>query len=58
MYQPPKSAKWPDEFVREGLIYPCHETFQTPLGPMVCAGYGLTHLGRMIYCASCKDEAA
>jgi hypothetical protein len=56
MWQPSGREKWLQTFVNDGLIEPVVETFRTPLGPMVCKGFGLTHLGRILYCQSCQGD--
>jgi hypothetical protein len=40
----------------DGLIEPYQRTFGAGTAmPVTCSGYQLTHAGRIMYCASCRD---
>lgn len=50
-------AKVYQELVNMGMAEKATETVAIDrFGPITRTGYGLTHLGRMMYCSTCTDE--
>ena len=41
----------------EGYLQPMTRTYGLGLSNMTVKGYGLTHAGRLTYCASCDQDA-
>lgn len=48
-------SKVVQKMVEDELLQPCEKVLQGRF-PVTLKGYRLTHLGRMMYCSTCKEE--
>lgn len=49
-----KLAAWLE---RDGYLQPMTVEYSDNFGAMTVKGWQLTHLGRLTYCATCKEES-